>query len=616
MAKDKKIDKADFEQAKYLKIIQQFATKKKQGFTLQEVVISTGIATIWVEPTLRALMSLYVCKVYFNNKHELVYHFDFNQPIQEHTLKKYLDQTKKILINGIYYPLLMAWKLIGLIIFLLFLLGFILLSLYSFPFYIFIYLITALFGKSDFLEKALDTTSNRAADFIEYIFGADYFDTPPIFQFSIKPMDKLAYEKILLELITANKGSITIADIIKRTGWAKEKAETEATQLIANYDGEIVLDANAENIIYYFPQLHEQQTKAIEIEDIPTVWEEKYPPAFFNFKLYQNTIKGFWASLWAIGLPLIFVWYIFFYTWWRNKRIAHSDVEFMFWITIMLGFPFFPYLFVFLILLIKRTIVFFQNIFINIKNQYLSELEAIFKILGQTEKIDASKIYLSETTQKKLQVETQTEPNGKTFYQIPWLSTALAYQNPNLQPKQWKILIEDDFKDNQNNWKETDTEQVQMNIFYGYFIKHKKTKGGWTSYVPIEIDFSKDFSIESRISFLAGVDNYGFGIIWGRKDSDNEFEFSIDAIGSYKITKWEHGNTVKIVQWTPSPHIHQYYSTNYLKIKKVNKEIKFYANGKLLTIIDYEPCFGNLFGFLVNETMEIKIEYFKIMQTI
>ena len=177
-----------------------------------------------------------------------------------------------------------------------------------------------------------------------------------------------------------------------------------------------------------------------------------------------------------------------------------------------------------------------------------------------------------------------------------------------------KIIWEDDFSANKNDWALSSNEKALLEVRNNkYYFDHKRTSGGWSSTKFIDIDESKDFEIESEILKISGIKNNGFGFTFGRKDSENQFIFSITANGSYSIDQYKDGKYTAIKDWTKSSHIKTgNYATNTLKIKKEKGFIKFYVNGRYLTLYTHKPFMGKRIGFIVYKKQKIAINNFKV----
>lgn len=177
------------------------------------------------------------------------------------------------------------------------------------------------------------------------------------------------------------------------------------------------------------------------------------------------------------------------------------------------------------------------------------------------------------------------------------------------------VLWSDDFNsNNKNDWSTINNENAQLEIRNGkYYFEHKRNSAGWSTTKKISIDTDKDFKIDSRILKINGPKTAGFGFTFGRKDSKNQFIFTINSQGSYSIDEYTDGKFKSIKKWTKSSHIKQgNYATNTLTIKKERGYLKFYVNDRYLTLFTYKPFKGSRFGFIVYENQKIAVDDLKI----
>lgn len=91
----------------------------------------------------------------------------------------------------------------------------------------------------------------------------------------------LFLEKIILNYIQNNGGKIVIAEVIQLTGWSIREAETEITQLLANYNGQAEVTAEGV-IVYTFEDFCENKKFEEDLAESLKVWERPIP--FFQGK--------------------------------------------------------------------------------------------------------------------------------------------------------------------------------------------------------------------------------------------------------------------------------------------------------------------------------------------
>ena len=176
------------------------------------------------------------------------------------------------------------------------------------------------------------------------------------------------------------------------------------------------------------------------------------------------------------------------------------------------------------------------------------------------------------------------------------------------------IIMDDNFTSNKNNWAESNSSDAVLEVKNNrYYFEHKRTSGGWSSTKVVDIDESKDFEIESRILKVSGINNNGYGFVFGRKDGNNQFVFTISGDGSYSIDQYVDGKYTAIKKWTKSSYIKKgNYAYNTLKIKKERGFIKFYVNDRYLTLYTHKPFMGKRFGFILYNNQKIAVNNLKI----
>ena len=161
----------------------------------------------------------------------------------------------------------------------------------------------------------------------------------------------------------------------------------------------------------------------------------------------------------------------------------------------------------------------------------------------------------------------------------------------------------DDFSDNNStNWSTEDTYgQTDLYLSGGkYYLDHKRSRGSWSSHRNINLGQNDDFEIVAKIKKISGIQDNGFGLIWGRVDGDNQHMFEISPNGYYRIKTEENNKYNKLTDWKLSSSIRQGNGqTNELKIKRIGGKVKYYVNGSFLVEHDFPSFFGSRFGFVI-----------------
>ncbi len=177
------------------------------------------------------------------------------------------------------------------------------------------------------------------------------------------------------------------------------------------------------------------------------------------------------------------------------------------------------------------------------------------------------------------------------------------------------LVYNENFSDNTNGWSDNkSTEKYSTRIVGGsYYFEHKRTDGAWTSWNRKFIDTEGDFTIEAKIKKVSGILNNGYGIIFGRKDSDNQYQFEISGNGSYRYDREVDGKVTAVKGWTKSSYINKGNGVyNTLTLKKIDKKVKFYINNGWVYTDNFDRFLGNIFGFIINKNQKIAVDYLKI----
>ena len=144
-----------------------------------------------------------------------------------------------------------------------------------------------------------------------------------------------------------------------------------------------------------------------------------------------------------------------------------------------------------------------------------------------------------------------------------------------------------------------------------YYMEGKMLGRAITSTINAPVLGNDDnFRITVELSKIEGIDDNGFGIIWGSKDENNEYEFVISGNGQFKVIEWRDGTKKDLIAWTSYSNISKWdNATNILKIEKNGTLIKFFINDNYVAITKAKQNMGNKIGFVVNETMKVSFNY-------
>jgi len=173
-----------------------------------------------------------------------------------------------------------------------------------------------------------------------------------------------------------------------------------------------------------------------------------------------------------------------------------------------------------------------------------------------------------------------------------------------------ETILFDGYTSNKNYWSEKNDENIEFKIENGnYYLKHKRDNSGWTSTIKKYIDTSRDFKILASFKHVSGVDNKGFGLIFGRNDSQNQNHFIISGNGQYYINKIDNNQDNYLKKWTKLSKDRIY---NTLKIIKIGSKLEYYVNDEKV-YTDYNPkFFGDRLGYVVYGNQKIMVTYLSL----
>ncbi len=175
------------------------------------------------------------------------------------------------------------------------------------------------------------------------------------------------------------------------------------------------------------------------------------------------------------------------------------------------------------------------------------------------------------------------------------------------------VVFNENFDNNNNEWIVGDYDNYNTKIENGKMIfSYKLDRETGYNWQKTNLDGDKPYTIETSIQQTSGVQNYGHGIVWGIKNLDNFFSFTVTNNGYYRIAKMEN----KVF----SPYYTGWTKTSFLKSGKPNKlkivndgdHIKFYINDNFQNEIKATEVFGGGVGYMISRKHAIEIDYLTV----
>lgn len=171
------------------------------------------------------------------------------------------------------------------------------------------------------------------------------------------------------------------------------------------------------------------------------------------------------------------------------------------------------------------------------------------------------------------------------------------------------IIFEESFTTNANQWFEMEQPEAVIRIRDGKLaFAHHRDEGSWLLWNQIPLEQTRDFAISATIRKISGIDDHGYGLIWGAKDANNRYQFLVAGNGFYKYEKFVNNEWQEVIPWTPSAHINTFNAANTLAIRKSGDRLSFFVNGQWLDDAEFEPFFGNNIGFALNLNMAVECD--------
>ena len=168
-----------------------------------------------------------------------------------------------------------------------------------------------------------------------------------------------------------------------------------------------------------------------------------------------------------------------------------------------------------------------------------------------------------------------------------------------------KPIIQDDFSSNKYGWEES-----TLSFFANGEYVINSTEEGDQSVINFFIDPQKDFIISGDFVQQSGLDDNGFGLVWG-SGSENYNLFVISSQGDYAI---HGGDPAQLRNWKHHDAIKPLGNPNKLKIEWKSGKLSFYVNEVKIEEHKPMPFFGSAIGFTTFTQMRLSIDNFLFAQ--
>ncbi len=188
-----------------------------------------------------------------------------------------------------------------------------------------------------------------------------------------------------------------------------------------------------------------------------------------------------------------------------------------------------------------------------------------------------------------------------------------ALEHPDFSSIKYKIVFFDDFFNNSNKWATGDKTLYKSFIAKGEYRVQTKTGKAILSISDVGIDINDDFLFEAKLSLIkTEISDAKVGVAFGKKDNSDTNYFLVDNKKKFYI-----GNSQYYGWFTEcvSEYINPMFSNN-LAIRKIDKMLYFYINGKFVYQNEIPNPEGSHFGFQLSGKSTIAIDFIKISQPV
>ncbi len=179
----------------------------------------------------------------------------------------------------------------------------------------------------------------------------------------------------------------------------------------------------------------------------------------------------------------------------------------------------------------------------------------------------------------------------------------------NLTFSQSRILFNENFENNSNNWNCQNNEQLKSFIKKGKLTITNNEEQLNAIWYPLYIDQNENFSISSEIMQTNGYSDNEYGIIWRGDDWGNFACLLVSSSLYYKVFVVENGKEKILKDWTFGYEMYPKYFDNNLKIEKKNDSLFVSINGSTIYSSDYKYYCGDKIALVVGGKIKVKADF-------
>jgi hypothetical protein len=177
-----------------------------------------------------------------------------------------------------------------------------------------------------------------------------------------------------------------------------------------------------------------------------------------------------------------------------------------------------------------------------------------------------------------------------------------------------RVVFADDFDDNRMKWPvgTIDRGSLDLKLERGAYILRAVEDAARIVYrEDIRIDETRDFEIEARLRHLAGTENFGHFLFWGRSHDGKNIQFGISGDGCYQVVISRGATFENVIPWTKSELVKKDVP-NTLTVRKAGKTYYFFLNGVLVHRMPFRPFDGRQIGFVVAKKAKLGVDSLRV----
>lgn len=182
---------------------------------------------------------------------------------------------------------------------------------------------------------------------------------------------------------------------------------------------------------------------------------------------------------------------------------------------------------------------------------------------------------------------------------------------------QYSTLVSETFSTNANNWVQPDNADAKLLVNGSNYYFENRDEGQYLSWLSLPMGSERNFEVWAMTQHLSGVENYGYGLVFGGSDQFNCYEFLVSKNGYFKIGYYEYGTWKTIMDWTVSSALNTYSgSTNDIGVVSINGLWHFLIGETEVATLSSRTFFGSNFGLAVENRQAVAFDDFEVISGI